>query len=602
MKKLSIRREILPGVDLDTFLRMSDQEVEKVLAPLKFHEIYNIVLNAPWEVKAKLIINSPYPEGLVKNLPPQELFLTLKASSLDLVVELLSYAKGTQIQFLFDIDTWYKDRIKADRIASWIILLFEAGEDKVLEWLRIADWDYLITIFQKFVRVYKRPDDIELIEAMDFLPPYTLDDFYYVDFKNDSLEFYFRRMLEIIKSELPDIYFALMESIIWEIPAEVEERAYRWRNGRLADEGIPEYFEALDVYTPIHPKSLRKIDSKYLSLEGEVQPSINIMIYGGPEELFIFKVLELINNPDQINRLKKELAWVANKVIITDNIVIDDIEQVKKSLDKVWGFLSIGLEYLSSGNLEVAKKFLEEHFLEDIFRVAQTVLKDLRRFALRMVKSKDFDPAILRYLDQPYKGYLQGILVNKINKIKLFQPHKIGTADEYTIFRRINEINAVRRYIEEINYIAPVIVKIFGSPLVWINEVNQPGRNFDAKFLTWSSLILTALANWIYKKEFVFKALPKNVWKEVLQELLENKEDKCFMKEDIKKILFENFEKFVKAEWYYEPELMSSFLNFVINKFENEFKLVELDDPPDPKYQTLILIDLGLKDEEEKKD
>ena len=255
MKELSIRKEILPGVDLDTFLRMSDQEVEKVLAPLKFHEIYNIVLNAPWEVKAKLIINSPYPEGLVKNLPPQELFLTLKASSLDLVVELLSYAKGSQIQFLFDIDTWYKDRIKADRVASWIILLFEAGEDKVLEWLRIADWDYLITIFQKFVRVYKRPDDMELIEAMDFLPPYTLDDFYYVDFKNDSLEFYFRRMLEIIKSELPDIYFALMESIIWEIPAEVEERAYRWRNGRLADEGIPEYFEALDVYTPIHPKS-----------------------------------------------------------------------------------------------------------------------------------------------------------------------------------------------------------------------------------------------------------------------------------------------------------------------------------------------------------
>ncbi len=602
MKELSIKREILPGVDLDTFLRMSDQEVEKVLAPLKFHEIYNIVLNAPWEVKAKLIINSPYPEGLVKNLPPQELFLTLKASSLDLVVELLSYAKGSQIQFLFDIDTWYKDRIKADRIASWIILLFEAGEDKVLEWLRIADWDYLIAIFQKFIKVYKRPDDMELIEAMDFLPPYTLDDFYYVDFKNESLEIYFRRMLEIIKSELPDIYFALMESIIWEIPAEVEERAYRWRNGRLADEGIPEYFEALDVYTAIHPKSLRKIDPKYLALEGEVQPSINIMVYSGPEELFIFKVLELIDNPDQINRLKKELSWVANKVIIVDNIVIDDIEQVKKSLDKVWGSLSIGLEYLSSGNLEVAKKFLEEHFLEDIFRIAQTVLRDLRRFALHMVKSKDFDPAILRYLDQPYKGYLQGILVNKLNKVKLFQPHKIGTSEEYTIFRRIDEINTVRRYIEEINYIAPVIGKIFGSPLTWINEVNQPERNFDAKFITWSSLILTALANWIYKKEFVFKALPKSVWKEILQELLENKEDKCFMKEDIKKILFENFKKFVKAKWYYEPELMSSFLNFVINKFENEFKFIDLNDPPDPKYQTLILIDLGLENEKEKKD
>ena len=593
MNPLSIKKEILPGIDLEKLINMSDQEVEKALSPLKFHELYEVVLNAPWEVKSKLIINSPYPEGLVRNLPPQELFLTLKASSLDVAVELLSYAKGTQIQFMFDIDAWFKDRIKAERVASWIILLFEAGEDKVLEWLRIADWDFLIAIFQKFVKVYKKPDDMELIEAMDFLPPYTLDDFYFVEFKNESLEFYFRRMLEIIRSEMPETYFALMESVIWEIPAEVEERAYRWRNGRLADEGIPEYFEALDVYTPTHPKSLRKIDPKYLALEGEVQPSINIIVYEKPEELFIFKVLELIKDSNQINRLKKELAWLANKVIITDNVVIDEIEQVQKSLEKIWDSLNMGLEYLSSENLEVGKRFLEEHFLEDIFRVAQTVLRELRKYALRMVKSKDFDPSILKYLDQPYQGYLQGILVNKLNQIKLFQPDKIGTSEEYTIFRKIKEVNTVRRYIEEIGYMAPIIEKIFGSPLVWINEVNQPGRNFDVKFLSWSTLILTALANWVYKKEFVFKALPESAWKEVIKGLLEKREDKCFMKEEIKEALFNNFESFSKAEWYYEPELLHSFLNFVINKFENEFRYAEPDEPPEPKYQTLILIDLN---------
>ncbi len=593
MNPLSIKKEILPGIDLEKLINMSDQEVEKALSPLKFHELYEVVLNAPWEVKSKLIINSPYPEGLVRNLPPQELFLTLKASSLDVAVELLSYAKGTQIQFMFDIDAWFKDRIKAERVASWIILLFEAGEDKVLEWLRIADWDFLIAIFQKFVKVYKKPDDMELIEAMDFLPPYTLDDFYFIEFKNESLEFYFRRMLEIIRSEMPETYFALMESVIWEIPAEVEERAYRWRNGRLADEGIPEYFEALDVYTPTHPKSLRKIDPKYLALEGEVQPSINIIVYEKPEELFIFKVLELIKDSNQINRLKKELAWLANKVIITDNVVIDEIEQVQKSLEKIWDSLNMGLEYLSSENLEVGKRFLEEHFLEDIFRVAQTVLRELRKYALRMVKSKDFDPSILKYLDQPYQGYLQGILVNKLNQIKLFQPDKIGTSEEYTIFRRIKEVNTVRRYIEEIGYMAPIIEKIFGSPLVWINEVNQPGRNFDVKFLSWSTLILTALANWVYKKEFVFKALPESAWKEVMKGLLEKREDKCFMKEEIKEALFNNFESFSKAEWYYEPELLHSFLNFVINKFENEFRYAEPDEPPEPKYQTLILIDLN---------
>ena len=592
MNQLFTKKEILPGISLENLLKLSEGEIEKTLANLKFYEIYDLILSTPWEERAKLILYSPYPEGIVKNLPPQELFLTLKASSLDLAVELLSYAKGSQIQFMFDIDAWYKDRIRAERVASWIILLFNAGEDKVLEWLRIVDWDFLIAIFQKFVKVYKKPDDMELIEAMDFLPPYTLDDFYFIEFKVPSLEFYFRRIIEILREEMPDTYFALMESVIWEIPAEVEERAYRWRNGRLADEGIPEYFEALDIFSYIPLKNLRKIDPKYLPISEKIQPSINIMVYTGSEELFIFRILGILDDLSQMERIKRELAWIANKVIIVDNVTIDEIEQIKKSLEKVWGSLNIGLEYVSMGNLEIAKKILEEHFLEDIFRVSQNVLKELRRFALNLTKNKDFDSSVLNYLDQPYYGYLKGVLAKKINEIALFQPDKIGTEKEYTIFKKLSEIKMVRRYIEEIGYMAPLIEKMFGSSLSWINEVNKPGRNFDANFLTWSSLILTALSQFLYKGEFIFKALPKSAWKEVINKLIEEKEGVCYLRKELKEELFKNFENFARSEWYLEKELLQSFLNFTIKRFEDEFKYIDFKEPTDPKYQTLILIDL----------
>jgi hypothetical protein len=592
MNQLFTKKEILPGISLENLLKLSEGEIEKTLANLKFYEIYDLILSTPWEQRAKLILYSPYSEGVVKNLPPQELFLTLKASSLDLAVELLSYAKGSQIQFMFDIDAWYKDRIRAERVASWIILLFNAGEDKVLEWLRIADWDFLIAIFQKFVKVYKKPDDMELIEAMDFLPPYTLDDFYFIEFKVPSLEFYFRRIIEILREEMPDTYFALMESVIWEIPAEVEERAYRWRNGRLADEGIPEYFEALDIFSYIPLKNLRKIDPKYLPISEKIQPSINIMVYTGSEELFIFRILGILDDLSQMERIKRELAWIANKVIIVDNVTIDEIEQIKKSLEKVWGSLNIGLEYVSMGNLEIAKKILEEHFLEDIFRVSQNVLKELRRFALNLTKNKDFDSSVLNYLDQPYYGYLKGVLAKKINEIALFQPDKIGTEKEYTIFKKLSEIKMVRRYIEEIGYMAPLIEKMFGSSLSWINEVNKPGRNFDANFLTWSSLILTALSQFLYKGEFIFKALPKSAWKEVINKLIEGKGGICYLRKELKEELFKNFENFARSEWYLEKELLQSFLNFTIKRFEDEFKYIDFKEPPDPKYQNLILIDL----------
>ncbi|PMP95957.1 MAG: hypothetical protein C0169_04975 [Thermodesulfobacterium geofontis] len=73
---------------------------------------------------------------------------------------------------------------------------------------------------------------------------------------------------------------------------------------------------------------------------------------------------------------------------------------------------------------------------------------------------------------------------------------------------------------------------------------------------------------------------------------MEEKDGICSVKEELKKVLFENFEKFAKSEWYLEKELLTSFLNFVIKKLEDEFKYIDLEEPPDPKYQTLILIDL----------
>ncbi|MCX8041785.1 MAG: DUF6178 family protein [Thermodesulfobacteriaceae bacterium] len=580
--------------DLEYLLNLSEKEIEKFLATLNFYDSLDLILSTPWEKRAKLILLSPFSEALVKNLSNQELFLTLKASSLDLVVELLSYAKGTQIQFLLDLDTWYKDRIKPERVLSWIYLLFHAGEDKVLEWLKVADWDYLIAIFQKFIKVYKRPDEVDLLEAMDFLPPYTLDDFYFIDFKNPEYEFYFRRMIEIIREEMSETYFSLMESIIWELPLEVEERAYRWRNSRLADEGILDYFEALEIYSYLHPKSLKKIEINLLPYEEEkieLSPT-NIVLYAGEEDLFIFRVLTSIEETFQLERIKRELAWLVSKVIIVDHIVIDEIEQVKESLEKVWGSLNLGLEYLSSENLELAKRFLKNHFLEDIFKVGQTALRELRKLAINIAEGKEFDPTILKYLDQPYQGYLQGVLTKKLNRIKLFQPKKIGTLGEYTYFKRVSEVRLVRRYLEEVGYIAPLLQKTLGTPSDWIKEITQPGRNFDSNFLSWSSLILTALANWINERDFRFKALPKSSWDKVFKNMIEKRGGLGLMKEEIKTALFENFKKFAQNYWYLEPELLSSFLNFVIQKWEEEFKYSDPDNPPDSLYQTLVLIDL----------
>ncbi len=593
MKEPSIVKPSLPKIDLEKLLSLSEKELENTLAPLKFEELRELILNLPWEKRARVILASPYPAGLVRNLPSIELFLTLKASSLDLAVELLSYATATQIQFLMDFDCWYKDRLRAERVASWVILLFEAGEGKVLEWLSLADWDFLIAIFQKFVKVYKRPDDVDLLEAYDYLPPYTLDDMYFIDFKEDRLEFYFRRLIEIIREEWPETYFALMESLLWEIPLEVEERAYRFRNGRLADEGIPDYYTALEVYTYIHPKKLHSYDYNFHStFEEKKTPLLYLVPLEEGSELFIHRVLSQITDIKVLEKIQREMAWLATKVTLVDYPVIDSIEDVQMGLHKMWCGLNLGLEYLAGENVELAKEFLEKYYLEDIFRVSRTALRELRKFALSLYNSKAYNATILNYLDQPYAGYLKGASEKRLNEVKLFNPANLGTDQEFIEFSRIKELRMVRQYLEEIGYVAPLLEKGLGPVSDWIKELIKPGRNFDLNFLTWSALILTALAQYLHNGTFHFKALPQSAWKKIFPAMLERREERNYLKETLKEDLYKSFYKLAESTYYLEEALLRGFLEFVISRFENEFMYSDPEDPPDPKYQTLILVDL----------
>ncbi len=587
-----MKNERVP-VTFEEVLSLSPKKAEALLSSLSFREQMDLVLSTPWQLRAKLITLSPVAEGLVKNMPPQELFLTLKAVSPDEAVDLLSYAKPSQIQFLFDIDAWRKDRIAPERFAAWIVMLFETSEDKVAQWLSVADFDFLVAALKKFVRVVKLPDDADLTEARDWLPPYTLDDTYFVEFLNKKLEFYFRRIIEIVRELDEDLYYNLMEALIWELPSQVEEMAYRWRRGRLADCGIPDYFDALDIYAPISVKRLRRVDPKYLPGEvSETEVSDLPAVRPGEGEVFS-AALSRVKDPAQRERLKKEFAWVINKVVMVDHINIDEISQVEDSVNKVIGYLNIGVEYLAGRDPEAGARVLETYFLEDMFRLAHTLVVSLRKKAREIESQEGLDPRVFQHLDEPFASYLRGIKVRDANKIKLFVPERLGTEEEYRWFRELSEVRFVEALLEEVGYWGVLIQKAFGSPTLWIAEVVTQKTNFlEPSDITWSSLILTALSNWVLYEEFKFSPIPKKDWPEVLRRLTERKDERLVFSKRLKEALVENFKLLAQSTFYYDPALVESFVSFVTSKFEEEYAFADPDSPPDPRYVRYVLIGL----------
>ena len=578
-------------------LEAPSPKAEETMRSLALKDQLELVLQTPWDLRERIILLSPQAELLVRALPPQELFWTLKAASPEEAVTLLSMASPSQLQFLFDLDCWQKDRLVLDRVLAWLVLMFEASEDVVARWLRHVDFDLLVTIMKRLIQVFKKPDDVELAEARDWLPAYTLDDTYFVDFKLDKVEPLTRRLIEILMEIDPARYRDLMESVIWELPGEVEEMAYRWRRARLADAGVPDYFESIDVYAPLPPDQMRQVEPAYLPAPSEEAPPpafLPALQLEGAE--LLSEALARITDWRQIDRLKRELAWLINKVLMVDVGNIDDVEEARRVLDKVAGYLNLGLEYLSGRQPEAAKKVLESYFLEDIFRVAQRLIVDLRRYAREIATREGLDARLLRHLDEPYAAYLRGVMAKAAHEIMLYVPEKAGTAEEYRPFKSLEEVERVRRVLTEIAYWAPIIQKAFGTPPLWLAEIALKKTNLlEPGDIKWSTLILTALAYWLVHKEFKFVAVPQKDWPEVVRRLLTKApgEKRSVVRPQVKEEVLENFRRLAQEIGPVEEDLLQSFLNFTFFRAEEEFAFAEAEEAlPDPRYVQCLLLEL----------
>ncbi|MBA2849364.1 hypothetical protein G4V39_09220 [Thermosulfuriphilus ammonigenes] len=574
-------------------LETSPAEAERIFNRLPLFEQVEVVLTAPWEIRQKLILLSERAPELVQKLPPQELFWTIKAIGPEDALSLLALATPEQMAFIFDLDWWRKDSLVPERILSWLIILFEVSEDKVAQWLVSVDEDLLAAVMHLFIRVNKRPDDTDFMEARDRLPPFTLDDTYFIAFRKKKLEPIFMRLLQILIEVSPERYRNLMETLLWELPAEVQERAYRWRKGRLGDLGVPDYFEALDIYARLEsPKQMRPVERRYLPepTEDLPPPAFLPVVYMG-EGLFT-QALSRITDPAQFERLRRELAWVVNKILMTDEINLDDPSQVKRAIEKAESYFNLALEVLSGKNPEEARACLEEYLLEDLFRLAHTKLRGLRRQALALFEDEPLAEA-LSFLDEPYKLTLEGLLQERPQDIFYFDQKAQGTDQEFRFFQNLTEVKEVAGRLKEIELFGRLLPRIFGPPRGWPGKcLLAPTNITETEDLVWSGLLATALANWLLKGAFVFEPLTRREWSAFLKRLLEpaREGERARIPPQIRQEVERNFKALIDPV---EEETLTRFLDYFFGRLEDEFAYVDPSSPPDPRYITLVVVRLG---------
>lgn len=328
-----------------------------------------LVCEAPLARRAEVFELLPMPERVVPLLPEAELCFTAKAIGLADASWLLECATPEQIQACVDLDAWRGDAPDPATFDAWIEAIADASDEKVLLDLEGLDPELLTLWLRTRAEVVLKPSDD------GWEPPrggLTLDGQFYVvpRRENDDLE-NLMRVLRILFELDYWRYFRLIQGGIWELDAETEEWARRWRVGRLQDLGFPEWDEAMAVYGRLRGEEIARLPEDARALDGT---PFHLPVWMPPlparrdaSHLVFRAAAEL--SADERAAFFYAFVALANQLAVADRMPLGDAESIPAAIEKAAAVTSRGLEHLAAQHALAPVDLLRRVRLDRLFRV-----------------------------------------------------------------------------------------------------------------------------------------------------------------------------------------------------------------------------------------
>ncbi len=373
--------------ELHQWLESRPDKLLEAFPSLSFAEQLSILLLSSGQLRQALILASPFSAKLVAMLPEQEVYLTLKEIGLEDATPLLSLMNRVQIQYVNDLETWRKERFQPPDLLKLLKIVHQCGEDKFAEWLETLDPELLVLLLQHYGRVSKFDITKDPVEATDEPYSITFDGYYRYHPFQQEMGAALSPVLRILQARNPRRYGMIMESTYADQRAEVEDEALRYRSGRLAEQGIPGFDEACEIYRYLSEEQFhRYVWETSTAIHPRSTAPALYPVRLLPSESFLRKALVALGDHPETDRIRMELASLGNKVLIADGLEVTTVDLLRYALEKVTGFLTLGLEILAGRNVEEAAQWLARTWLHYIFRLGYG---RVHRLALEARRARD---------------------------------------------------------------------------------------------------------------------------------------------------------------------------------------------------------------------
>lgn len=483
------------------WISQNPREVEKLLSAMTVEEQALTVMQCPEEQKQNLLLLSGQAREVVQVIPPEEIYQMIKVIGEEDALTVLSLINEDQLQYIFDLEWWVGDRFQPKRALDWVDLLDKCDEPKTLEWFMTEEFEQKVMLMQALIKVYKQDEMTDSYEGTEGLPHYSPDGVYDIYFTTQNYE-PVKKLLTLLVAAHPSVFNSLMEAVIWYPLTPTVEKAYQWRNSRTSERGIPDMEEALGIYSQIDPESLSLAVPDPLNFQdAEIyQLPPQYLLAHADSASFLGQSVSLLQDQSRLDAIHWELTCLANKVMVADQEDPANLDNRKKIIGKVLGYINIGLEIAAQSDSDNGRKLLKRTWMQFLFQAGYHRLMNLKWEAEALLKEQG---AFLNLFFTAAEKEQMAALVYRFPQINdprsPLQARDFGTLDDIESME-----NLLLRFKFKVRFSKHCLDLTTKSMNEYLDESDIPENKSEMDFIAWTT---TALARFSLFKEISCRPL-----------------------------------------------------------------------------------------------
>ena len=345
-------------------------------------------LRGSGEERLDLILSLPDPQAAIQAMAAEEYVLLVREIGLEDAAELLSLASPRQLQTCTDLDAWKNGELDAHALGQWLQAALEADRE-VAERFVAAQEDGLLSLYLgKSLRVYSTaeedldsiiPQDLEVFTSPDGSLTLAADP---DDPELPSL----RALMDILFAESVERGRRVLMALQWELLSQLEDQLHTERSSRTEELGFLPRDEAREMFGYIDPHAKRQALRATYSGTAQVLPEtlrpyvpeheplrIGLALKDAGQGSFLARAVAAAPERDR-DRLRLALVRLAYRVQSARAEKPSAVDELAHWSRQAAHTCSMGLEFLSDGDIAFAALLLQVEPLAELFRAGHSLV------------------------------------------------------------------------------------------------------------------------------------------------------------------------------------------------------------------------------------